>query len=413
MPLHGARRMAAVTILETLFKHHWKRIRTVNLHAIRLDLSQEPVFEELLQQPAPRLEVFCVCLSNPNTTLRLFSNDSPSLKECELSHISFNTDTLWLQNVRQLHRCSHDGPGPRMERIMAPSKLLDVLSHMPLLDTLSGLDRYTLGPLDINHPLPNVVLPRLSYIALRTGGNSDATIAVLTRINPAPGCNFFMVFRCAEAFRFTAEDITAFYRLVFQYFQNYLKTRPLLDFSIYFNKRGRGIFKISAGFPTSVFYFNLELASPLLFARSFFSIENLRQFLSLLENEEVLDITTHMLPILLKLRNDDNSLILPRLRRLFLPVDFGDGVEFHDIFLFVAWRWEIGLPLDYIRLPIPDELRVDAHYDLSSLDRFAGLEVEWGNGAGRYLCGSGAPERLIFHVDSPVNIGGQGGIRGD
>ena len=84
MPCHGARRTAAVTILETLFKHHWKRIRTVNLHAIRLDLSQEPVFEELLQQPAPRLEVFSVCLANPNTSLRLFSNDSPSLKECEL-----------------------------------------------------------------------------------------------------------------------------------------------------------------------------------------------------------------------------------------------------------------------------------------------------------------------------------------
>ena len=111
MLAHGAQQTAAVTILEALFKHHWKRIRTVDLCATRLDLSQEPVFKELLQQPAPRLEVFCICLSNPNTTLRLFSNDSPSLKECELSHIAFNTDTLWLRNVRQLHRCSHHGLG--------------------------------------------------------------------------------------------------------------------------------------------------------------------------------------------------------------------------------------------------------------------------------------------------------------
>ena len=115
---------------------------------------------------------------------------------------------------------------------MAPSKLLNALSHMPLLETLHGLDRYTLGPLDINHPLPNIVLPRLNYIALKTGGNSDAIIAVLTRINPAPGCNLYMEFCRREGFRFTAEDSTAFYRLVFQYFQNYLKTRPLLDFSI-------------------------------------------------------------------------------------------------------------------------------------------------------------------------------------
>lgn len=396
MPCHGARRTAAVTILETLFKHHWKRIRTVNLHAIRLDLSQEPVFEELLQQPAPRLEVFSVCLANPNTSLRLFSNDSPSLKECELSHIAFGTDTLWLRNVRQLHSCSYHWVGQRTERIMAPSKLLNVLSHMPLLETLCGLDRCTLGPLDIIRPLPNIVLPRLSSIALKTGGNSDAIIAVLTHINPAPGCNFYMDFCRTEGFRFTAGDITAFYRLVFQYFRNHLKSQRLSNFSIYFNKRGRGIFKIEAGPINSRFFFSLDLASPPLFARLFFSNENLRQFFSLLENEEVLNITNHMLPILLTLRNDDNSLILPRLRRLFLPVDFRDRVvEFHDIFLFLEWRWEIGLPLDSIHLPMPDE-RVDIHYDLSDLDRFTGLEVEWENGAGRYLCGSGEPDQLIF-----------------
>ena len=91
MLLHGTQQTAAVTILKTLFKHHWKLIRAVNLHAIRLDLSREPVFKELLQQPAPRLEIFCVCLSNPNVTLRLFSHDAPSLKECELSHIAFDT----------------------------------------------------------------------------------------------------------------------------------------------------------------------------------------------------------------------------------------------------------------------------------------------------------------------------------
>ena len=169
---------AAVTILETLFKHHWKRIRTVNLHAIRLDLSQEPVFEELLQQPAPRLEVFCVCLANPNTSLRLFSNDSPSLKECELSHIAFGTDTLWLRNVRQLHSCSYLWVGQRTKRIMAPSKLLSVLSHMPLLETLCGLDRCTLGPLDIIHPLLNIVLPRLSYTALKTPTQSSLFLLI-------------------------------------------------------------------------------------------------------------------------------------------------------------------------------------------------------------------------------------------
>ena len=83
-------------------------------------------------------------------------------------------------------------------------------------------------------------------------------------------------------------------------------------------------------------------------------------------------------------------------------------VEFHDIFLFLAWRWEIGLPLDSIHLQIPDE-RVDVHCDLSGLDRFTGLEAEWGNGAGRYLCGSGDPGQLIFHVNSPLNLGIQGG----
>ena len=306
MPYHGTQRTAAVTILETLFKHHWKRTRTVNLHAIRLDLSQEPVFEELLQQPAPRLEVFCVCLSNPNTTLRLFSNDSPSLKECELSHIAFSTGTLWLRNVRQLHGCSYHWLGQRTERIMAPSKLLNVLSPMPLLETLCGLDRCTLGPPDIIHPLPNVVLPRLSSIALKTGGNSDATIAVLTHINPAPGCNFYMEFCRTEGFRFTAEDITAFYRLVFQYFQHYLQRQPLSNFSIYFNKRGRGIFKIEAGRANARF-FSLDLASPPLFARLFFSNENLHQISPPPESEEVLNATHHMLPILLTLRKDNNS----------------------------------------------------------------------------------------------------------
>ena len=60
---------------------------------------------------------------------------------------------------------------------------------------------------------------------------------------------------------------------------------------------------------------------------------------SLLENEEVLNITTHMLPILLKLWNDNNLLILPQLQRLFLPIDIPDSmVEFHDIFLFLAWQ---------------------------------------------------------------------------
>ena len=194
---------------------------------------------------------------------------------------------------------------------MAPSKLLNVLSHMPLLETLCGLDRCTLGPLDIIRPLPNIVLPRLSSIALKTGGNSDAIIAVLTHINPAPGCNFYMDFCRTEGFRFTAGDITAFYRLVFQYFRNHLKSQGLSNFSIYFNKRGRGIFKIEAGPTNSRFFFSLDLASPPLFASSFFSNENLRQFFSLLENEEVLNITNHMLPILLTLRNDDNSLILP------------------------------------------------------------------------------------------------------
>jgi hypothetical protein len=288
---------------------------------------------------------------------------------------------------------------------MGPSTLLNVLSHMPLLETLYGLDRCTLGPLDISHPLPNVFLPRLSSIALKTGGNSDAIIAVLTHINPAPGCSFHVDFCRTEGFTFTAEDITAFYRLVFQYFQNYLQSQPLSNFSIYFNKRGRGIFKIEAGRANSRFFFSLDLASPPLFAKSFFSNEYLRQFFSLLENEEVLNVTNHMLPILLTLRNDDNSLILPRLRRLFLPTDFRDRVvEFHDIFSFLEWRWEIGLPLDRIHLPMPDE-RVDVHYDLSDLDRFTGLEVEWENGAGRYLCGSGNPINLYSRCRFTYNCG--------
>ena len=100
-----------------------------------------------------------------------------------------------------------------------------------------------------------------------------------------------------------------------------------------------------------------------------------------------------MLPILLTLRNDNNSLILPRLRRLFLPIDLWHRVEFHDTFLFLEWRWEMGFPLNSIHLPMPDE-RIDVHYDLSDLDRFTGLEVEWENG--RYLCGSGKPDQLIF-----------------
>jgi hypothetical protein len=46
--------------------------------------------------------------------------------------------------------------------------------------------------------------------------------------------------------------------------------------------------------------------------------------------------------------------------------------------------------------------RVDVRYDLSGLDRFTGLEVEWENGAGRYLCGSGNPDQLIFPMSTNV-----------
>ena len=132
-----------------------------------------------------------------------------SLKQCELSHIDFTTDTLWLRNVRQLHGCSHHWLGPRTERITAPSKLLNMLSHIPLLETLCGLDRCTLGPLDIIHPLPDVVLPRLSSIALKTGGNSDAIIAVLTHTNPAPGCNFYVDFCVLDSEQKRSRHFTA------------------------------------------------------------------------------------------------------------------------------------------------------------------------------------------------------------
>ena len=126
-----------------------------------------------------------------------------------------------------------------MERIVTPSKLFEALSHMPLLETLHGLNRCTFGPLDNTHPLPNVVLLRLSSIVLRTGGNTEAIIAVLSHINPSPGCNFCADFFRLEGFTFTTEEITAFYSLIFQYFQNYLESQPSSNFSIYFNKNGR------------------------------------------------------------------------------------------------------------------------------------------------------------------------------
>ncbi|KDR78131.1 hypothetical protein GALMADRAFT_155131 [Galerina marginata CBS 339.88] len=381
---------------------YWDRIRSLK---VWVDASHHFVkFWTTLKQPAPRLEVFELYLEprpqHPKFCTNIFSNHAPLLRVFHGNAISCHPHPGWTSQIRNISLQS---------TCFTVRHLLDILSQALQLESLNLWRACQDAPVEDDIPTHTIFLPNLQNISITDNIRTSAgllcplvlpmTCRIRLQMNLCAGrldkeaIGLEMLLCGPLAFNSTKA-------LTFQ-----LKDRDLVihDFT-----HGSDL-KISKEI-TEVHAFHQAIVPCVLKSLHLPNITKLdlsldanisptscpiiHQSLLSFSGVKVLKATLPMLEEILTFRESTPPAI-PSLRELSIV-----GMACYSTNLtlvisdFIAWRKEIGFPIEHLDL----SLSVFRNVNAKALETMTDLKVSWRRKKKSciwtYICGSGDPEKL-------------------
>ncbi|PPQ93598.1 hypothetical protein CVT25_005479 [Psilocybe cyanescens] len=171
-----------------LIVNHWSRVRIIDV-----DVYHPHVFKpetwNFLTLPSPFLQSLKLRF-HPRTLSStsilphgsIFANDAPSLREFYVEQLLFDTRISWFSHIRCF------GIFPSSKLPISVSEILEVISHMPVLESLTVGKMYKDNTLEGIHDDLNVIRrPCLQEIVFMDVELKICT-AILQRLIPSPAC---------------------------------------------------------------------------------------------------------------------------------------------------------------------------------------------------------------------------------
>ncbi|KIM42066.1 hypothetical protein M413DRAFT_445235 [Hebeloma cylindrosporum] len=349
-----------------------------------------------------------------STTSVLFSDHAPSLRSISIRHMPFQLSAVpWLSQLTEL----------RLAGQFAPGSILASLSATPSLETFEILyPRDMVPPNNSNAHLnwSKVNLPKLKCLITR--GPLEACLMLLDQIIAPPECGLDFGSHTYSAEESLSPAVGALARYCEGYFKTY--NPPLIELTLCPSQFGFHTLRQSDippfdirienlnGFPSmsclfkqfvncrfsgaSRFRFDAENGITFLLTDPHFS-----KFISLLSSVRRLETLAKSLVYLSQIPTQSDVAFFPSLE--WVRVARGRGIypeSVPQMIDFLLWLKSSGGSIQSIDIGVQTGLE-DRGVDLSPLEQFSGLNVQWSSISDReeYICGSGTPERLNFLGD--------------
>ncbi|KDR84487.1 hypothetical protein GALMADRAFT_237365 [Galerina marginata CBS 339.88] len=232
---------------QVFFQHllhkHWTRIQKLVVDLPPVD--QRYLTWQTFLQPAPSLETFQIRCYNyhhrkgldfhrrwrasseegllffrlpQDRPLGLFSNDAPSLRNFEATHIHLPLSAPWLSNLRSV---SFSSP-------ITLRKAFQAIQQMPLLECL--------GMEELRHTPDEHILPHLTFTRLTTITLSDflgVCPQILNHITPAAGCSLSFTALDSTADRLTNQILLDASDTLSKYLKSFYQTHSVTEVALH------------------------------------------------------------------------------------------------------------------------------------------------------------------------------------
>ncbi|KDR72293.1 hypothetical protein GALMADRAFT_143145 [Galerina marginata CBS 339.88] len=422
----GLCKLPSTTVISILAEN-WERVRSLDLDFHKNDpkATDASAFYNnsglwnILKRPSNILESFRLFLQAREPQLStqhsktilsppgfvIFNNHAPSLIKIFAPNINLNLHASWVSHIRHL---SLNMPTP-------VDKLLEALTHMPLLDTLDDGESYQVIVPGGAKRTDKVALPQLKHIILSSDSNISPYLAFLSQIEPLDRrfLSFSHVGQHPSYPQPDTQDMAAASAIL----ADYSRQAPLsvsTKVALFFLRER---FRFCATLPSGrSFTFNLrhysdpitELWSALdlpdfpnvhtanLILQTEFGVHpsdpKFGKFItSLLSKINTLHTTPESIGFLLRVPEDLLKAAFPVLREIVFS-NWGRADDVSEPHRFLVIRKAMGRPIPTISVRKPGMGRLW----MRSLEEITGLKVVvFAEGHRKeYICGSGSPEAL-------------------